>query len=261
MTDAVPADDRGFLLSDGLFETVLFKAGRPALWSEHLERLTRGCGVLGLPAPDLGALALAAAEALSAAGLDQARAAVRLTWTAGSGGRGLERPSEVKPRLIVSASPSTAPEGPATLVLGDIRRNETSPAARLKTLAYLDNVIARRQARAQDADEALMLNTQGELACCAAANLFWIEENRLITPALACGVLDGIMRAQVLLSAPALGLTAIETRVSLKALEGAQAVFITNSLMGVRPVRSLDGRAFGHDRRIDALKRALSEVS
>jgi branched-chain amino acid aminotransferase/4-amino-4-deoxychorismate lyase len=260
MMDTVPAHDRGLLLGDGLFETVLFKAGAPVLWQPHMDRLARGCAALGLPAPDPANLAQAASQGLSALGPDQARAAVRLTWTAGSGGRGLERPSPSQPRLIVSASPAPAPEGPATLALTDIRRNETSPAARLKTLAYLDNVMARRQARALGADEALMLNSRGEVACCAAANLFWMQDDTLFTPAPPCGVLNGIMRAEVLSIAPSLGLEPVETTAGLQALEGAAGVFITNSLIGVRPVRSLDGRALGHDQRIEALARALSEV-
>jgi branched-chain amino acid aminotransferase/4-amino-4-deoxychorismate lyase len=246
MSDAVPADDRGLLLGDGLFETVLFKAGRAILWAEHIDRLARGCAALGLPAPDADALGRTAAAALASAGLGEARAAVRLSWTAGSGGRGLDRPSHVKPRLIVSAAPSERPTSPAVLALSDIRRNETSPTSRHKTLAYLDNVMARRQARAQGADEALMLNSQGEIAGCAAANFFWIEDNCL--------------RAQVLQSAQTVGLQPVETRAGLEALRGVEGMFITNSLIGVRLVASLDSRVIGADPRIEPLKRALAEV-
>jgi branched-chain amino acid aminotransferase/4-amino-4-deoxychorismate lyase len=244
MTSA-PADDRGLLLGDGLFETVLFKAGRAVLWEPHLARLTRGCAALGLPAPVTDDLASQADAAIAAAGLGAARAAVRLTWTAGSGGRGLDRPSPLQPRLIVSAAASALPESPARLVTSSVRRNEGSPASRLKTLSYLDNVLARREALAAGADEALMLNGRGHLASAAAANLFWIADGRLYTPALDCGVLDGIMRGQVIAAAGRVGAPVVEADVPSSDLKGAEALFLTSSLIGLRRVASLDGESCG----------------
>ena len=254
----IPADDRGLQLGDGLFETILADQGRLDAFDAHAQRLIRGCGVLGLPAPSAGDLLSAAEAALTAAGLGGARAAVRLTWTAGSGGRGLERPQALAPRLIVTAAPAAAPAGPARLVTAAIRRNATSPAARLKTLAYLDNVLARHAALAAGADEALMLNTEGEVAGGAAANLFWIAGDRLFTPALACGVLDGIMRGRVLAEAAALGVETIEARAGAAALDVAEAAFLTNSLIGLRAVSEVDGRALGAHPLVDRLARAAS---
>ena len=239
---AVPPDDRGFLLGDGLFETVLAIAGRPLFLDQHLARLARGCGVLGLPAPDDDVVRRAVDQALAGAGLLDARAAVRLTWTAGSGGRGLDRPAPVQPRLVATAAPAPAPLGLASLAMASIRRNQGSPASRLKTLAYLDNVLARREAAAAGADEAAMLNTMGEIACAAAANVFWVRGGRLFTPALDCGVLDGIARGQVLALAAAMGVETMEARAGTEALEAAEAVFLTNSLIGVRAVGRIEGR-------------------
>ena len=175
--------------------------------------------------------------ALEAADLTRARAAVRLTLTAGSGGRGLERPQSLAPRLLAVAAAAPAVVTPARLVVSSVRRNEGSPSARLKTLSYLDNVLARREALARGGDEAVMLNNQGQVACAAAANLFWISDGTLFTPALTCGVLDGIMRRRVMAQS-----AVAEVAVGLEALEGAQAIFLTNSLIGVREVESLDGR-------------------
>lgn len=233
---SIAPDDRGFTLGHGLFETILAVDGALQHWDAHLARLARGCAVLGLPAPEPEA-ALAAAEAAAGSG----RAAVRLTWSAGPGGRGLDPPPKPEPRLVVSAAPAPAPNGPATLVTATVRRNDQSPASRLKTLSYLDNVIARAEARAAGADEALMLNTRGEVACAAAANLFWIEDGTVCTAALACGVLDGIMRAQALAACSALGLPTAEVRAPPERLAG-RAMFLTNSLIGVRRVASWDDR-------------------
>jgi branched-subunit amino acid aminotransferase/4-amino-4-deoxychorismate lyase len=239
---SVPPDDRGLLLGDGLFETLLALSGRPLFLAEHLGRLTRGCAVLGLPPPDEPIVRGAIDQALATAGLTDGRAALRLTWTAGSGGRGLDRPTSLQPRLIVMATPAPAPFEPASLAIVTVRRNAGSPASRLKTLAYLDNVLARREALAAGADEAVMLNTAGEVACAAAANLFWLADGRLRTPALDCGVLDGIARTQVLALASAAGVQSAEVRVGPEALDAAQAIFLTNSLMGVRAVSRLGDR-------------------
>jgi branched-chain amino acid aminotransferase/4-amino-4-deoxychorismate lyase len=233
----IPADDRGFTLGHGLFETVLFERGGLQHWDAHLARLARGCAVLGMPAPDRAACEAAALAA--AAGM--ARAAVRLTWSAGSGGRGLEAPAEMAPRLVVTAGPAAAPQDAASLITASVRRNDGSPASRLKTLSYLDNVLARAEARAAGSDEALMLNTRGEVACAAAANVFWVVDGAVFTPALDCGVLDGIVRGEVLAACARLGLPVEEVRAGPQALAGA-AVFLTNSLIGLRQVDVLDGR-------------------
>ena len=238
----IPADDRGLLLGDGLFETLLAEGGVLRSFEAHLARMTRGCVVIGIAPPDPGVARAALDTALAEAGSGGGRLAVRLTLTAGTG-RGLERPADAAGRLIVQAFPASAPEGPVRLATVDVRRNETSPLSRIKSLSYLDNILARRQARALGAEEALMLNSRGELACAAAANLFWIREGRLFTPSLPCGVLDGIMRDQAIEAARAMGVEVIEAPKPPEALQAAEGAFLTNSLIGVREIASLDGRA------------------
>lgn len=183
---------------------------------------------------------------------------MRLTLTAGSGGRGLDRPARPAIRLFATATPYQKPHGPLALTTVTIRRNEGSPASRLKTLAYLDQVLARREA---GTGEALMLNNRGEVACAAAANIFWLDGGVLFTPALACGVLDGIMRGQALAAARAQGLPVEEVAAPRSALDSAQAVLLTNSLIGLRRVESLDGTALGDAPQISGLAEALSAVS
>jgi branched-chain amino acid aminotransferase/4-amino-4-deoxychorismate lyase len=189
--------------------------------------------------------------------VESGRAAVRLTLTAGSGGRGLDRPGAPTIRLMARAAAATPVSPPAARVLARTRRNEGSPAARLKTLSYLDNVLARGEARAAGADEAVMLNNRGELACASAANLFWITGDTLFTPALSCGVLNGIVRARVLAKAAALGVETVVVAAGVPALEGARAAFLTNSLIGVRPVARFEGRAFAPHDLVDRLRAAL----
>ncbi len=255
---SIPIYDRGLLLGDGLFETLLWRDGALIDFELHADRMERGCAVLGLPAPGADRLADSGFQAVHEAGLVADRAAVRLTWTAGSGGRGLDRPALPEPRLIASAAASFITPGESALVTSAIRRNDGSPASRIKSLAYLDNVLARREARAAGADEALMLNTRGQVACAAAANIFWFESARLCTPALACGVLDGVVRGRVLDEARRLGIETAEVEAGPDALADAAGLFLTNSLIGIRRVSRLDGRAIAPDPRLDALEIRLS---
>jgi branched-chain amino acid aminotransferase/4-amino-4-deoxychorismate lyase len=236
MSAGVPLTDRGLLLGDGLFETVLALDGVLKGPQAHLARMGRGCEVLGLalPDPDL-ALSLMQA-AIADAGLELGRAAVRLTYTAGSGGRGLVRPQDPSPRLFATAAPSPLPGAPARLALASVRRNASSATAHHKTLAYLDNVMARREALAHGADEAVMCNTHGHLACAAAANLFWIEGGVLTTPDLACGALTGP-----------------------EALDKAQAIFLTNSLNGLWSVSHWQGQPVKTDPAANRLLQALMD--
>ncbi len=238
----ISPQDRGFTLGHGLFETVLWEAGRLVRWEAHIARMERGCTALGLPSPDRIAARALCEEMVARAGLGQTRAAMRLNWSAGEGGRGLDMPPMFAPVLTASGAPSAKPTGPLSLFSVSIRRNEASPTSRLKSLSYLDNVLARAEARRAGADEALMLNGRAEVACAAAANLFWLKGGVLFTPALECGVLDGTIRAAVLVAAQSLGAPVETGRFPASALAAADAAFLTNSLIGVRAVRALDGR-------------------
>jgi branched-chain amino acid aminotransferase/4-amino-4-deoxychorismate lyase len=248
----IEPEDRGYALGHGLFETVLWEGHRLAHWEAHLARLARGSAVLGLPAPDPHACRNAVEAAMERANFP-ARGAVRLNWTAGAGGRGLDMPQPLKPQLTASVAPFEPPTGPLKLKTAQTRRNDLSPASRLKTLSYLDNVLARAEARAGGADEALMLNTRGEVTCAAAGNLFWLRDETVCTPALVCGVLDGIIRAEVLAECRRMGIATAEVRAGIGALR-ATSVFLTNSLLGVREVARLDGARLPASRLVAALQ-------
>ena len=255
----IPLNDRGLLLGDGLFETLLWTGdGLPHL-DVHLARMTAGCQTLGLPPLDAETARALCLAAPAEAGLQGVRAAVRLTLTAGSGGRGLDRQGTPTPRLMATAAASPAPTTPVDLMLARTRRNEGSPAARLKTLSYVDNVLARVEARAAGADEAVMRNNHGDLACAGAANLFWIAGGRLFTPALHCGVLNGLTRARVLALARDLDVEVHEIATGAEALDEAEAVFLTNSLIGVRPVRRFEGETFGPHALVERLAEDLPD--
>jgi branched-chain amino acid aminotransferase/4-amino-4-deoxychorismate lyase len=259
MSSAVQTNDRGLLLGDGLFETLLWRDGELVDLELHLRRLARGCAVLGLPAQPREAVLAAAAHALGRLSeADRNRAGVRITCTAGAGGRGLDRSIDLVPTLFAVAFAAPEPNGEATLATVAVRRNEGSPASRIKTLSYVDNVLARREAGETGADEGLMLNNRGEVACAAAANLFWFEDGRLCTPALDCGVLEGTVRSRVLSAAGGLGIETAEVMAARATLDAARGLFLTNSLIGLRRVTALDGRPVQPDPRFDSLAASSS---
>ena len=242
---ALPLDDRGLLLGDGLFETLRAEAGRALDLEAHLERLRAGARALKIPLPEAD-LPRAIDALLAANGLSQGSAALRITLTRGSGPRGLLPPSAPRPRLFMTAVAWTPPpREPLRAILAGVRRNEHSPLSRLKTLNYLDNVLARLEAEERGADEALMLNTAGRLVCATAANLFLVRGRRLFTPPVTEGVLPGIARASVLDLAPRLDLSVAEVPLEPAQLWEADEAFLTNSLIGLRSVVEVDGRAIG----------------
>jgi branched-chain amino acid aminotransferase len=237
--------DRGFLLGDGIFETMLARHGRVAFLDAHLLRLKRGADAIGLALPlDPARIATACTALLDANGLaDAPRATLRLTLTRGPGPRGLAMPPEPAPTLMIAAASAAPPPAGLTAIIATPRRNNRSPSAQLKAIAYLDNVLAKEEARARGAEEALMLDIDGHLACASAANIFVWEGGRLITPSGDCGILAGITRAAILELAPGLGIEVREDRIEAARLTQADGAFLTNSLMGVVPLTRLDGHA------------------
>ncbi len=242
--------DRGFTLGDGVFDTIRAVQGRPFRLRDHLERLQRSAATLEMPLPaGIDGLADAISELLEAKGLVDAM--VRVTLTRGvPAERGLMPPSSPSPNLAISATPfHQQPEeryGTGfTAVLSTIRRNETSPLSYVKSCNYLDSVLARMEAARRGADEAVMLNCAGHLACGTSSNLFLVAQGRLITPSLECGVLDGITRRTVIELAGKMGIGVSQERIPLQALLEAEETFVTNSAVGIMPLVALDGEAIG----------------
>jgi len=236
--------DRGFLLGDGLFETMLALHGHPVFADAHMLRLKAGAELIGLPlpyAPDF--IEAACIEILEANGLDTApRASLRVTVTRGPGPRGLALPPEPRPTVLVTCAAAGAPPARLSLATAMPRRNPWSPSARLKALPYLDNLLAKEEAREKGADDALMLSTNGTIACASAANIFLWEDGKLVTPSGNCGILPGITRAALLELAPEIGIEIAEEEILPARLAHISGAFVTNSLMGLVPVNRIDGR-------------------
>ena len=235
---AVSTADRGFLLGDGVFETVLVINGVPVFWDAHLQRLQNGLKALQIDAP-LQELSTDLVSALAERnGLETRTAALRLTVSRGPGGRGLlaPTPAQSNPTMLLTMAAYDAPPSKAAIRLGisQYRRCEQSISARNKTLNYLDNSLARNEAAASGAGEAVMLNSAGRVACVSAGNIFVFRgDNSLITPPVEEGALPGIVRQHILGRAHEAGLSVAEAPIETHALEKATLI-VTNSLMGIR---------------------------
>lgn len=233
---AFDLNDRGLLLGDGVFDTALILEGRAVYRDAHLARLEAACRTIGL---SVDGKTLAAAMDEAAEGV--ALGSVRLTVTRGPGPRGIVAPRISRPTVIASHAKSVSSTAfqATSLWPGPIRRNETSPCSRIKTLGYLDTIMATQDARERGFDEALFLNCQGRVACAGTGNLFILVGRSLVTPPLDEGVLPGVIRAAVMRLATELQLDVWERPIDLADVMGADAVFMTNSLRLMAQVRTI----------------------
>lgn len=134
-------------------------------------------------------------------------------------------------------------------VTATYRRNSQSPLSQLKTANYLENILARQEAKRAGADEALLLNEKGILAEASMSNLFLVKDGALMTPDLASGILPGITRGVVLEIAAKLGIKAVETEIPPKTISKADEAFLTNSLVEIVPLVELDGKPVSDGKR------------
>lgn len=233
---AIDIADRGFLLGDGVFETILLVDGVPTFLATHLERMRGGAAALGMRADfDEAEIAGVLRALASRNGAAQGFASARLTLTRGAGSRGLAAAQgALSPTLLATAAVYATPETPARLIISRHLRNERSVAARWKTLNYLDNVLARAEAAGAGADEAIMLNAAGRVACASSANIFVLQGGAVRTPPVAEGALPGVVRGVLLSCAKAAGADMREEPMEARDIEAGE-VFLTNSLIGLRP--------------------------
>jgi branched-chain amino acid aminotransferase len=226
--------DRGFTLGDGLFETIRAVDGVPAYAARHLARLRTGAEILGLPVAWTDTQLLSALCGVLAAN-HFANAALRLTLTRGPAARGVLPVGDIYPTTLITAGALPALAGPAWVVVAhSVRRNEFSPLAHIKSLNYLDSIIARREAAARGADDALLLNTQGFLAEASAATIVLHIDGAWVTPPIADGALPGVMRGVILENR-----AVHEMRITMEALRRTHAAFLANSL-GYQSLLAID---------------------
>lgn len=238
--------DHGFLYGHGLFETMRVYNGRVFCLDEHLKRLEAGGKVLGWPEWfDTDHLSKAIYQTLEKNRLQDA--SVRLTVSRGIGATRPDPSSCSQLTVVVFAVPiqpvsNEVYEQGWSVVTSNIRRNLTSPLCNIKVANYLDNILAKAEARQQGASDGLLLNTNGSIAEGTMCNIFFVKDGRLITPDKSSGLLPGITRAKVLQLADQAGIGIEERQVYPGELLGVSEMFMTSSLLEIMPVTMLDQR-------------------
>ncbi len=241
--------DHGFLYGDGVYETIRSYGPRLFMRDQHLSRLFRSAEAIGLTIPiplKEWADILHEAMARNAVGTDQQDAYLRITVSRGAGDIGLNPALCPSPTVVVMAKPLAPPasvlyESGVTIIVASTRRNLPSALPpQVKALNFLNNILAKREAIAADAFESVLLNWEHHLTECTISNLFFVTDGRLRTPALECGLLDGITRGIVIRLADELPIRIEEGRFTVDQLYQADECFLTNTSMEIMPVSMVD---------------------
>jgi len=242
--------DHGLLYGDGVFEGIRIYGRRVFRLEDHLQRFATAAKAIALELP--GGVAAArdvVLETARAFGADEAY--IRLIATRGEGPLGIDPTQCPEPRLIcivdrIAVYPEQKRSAGIDLLTSSWRRPPADVLdPRVKSLNYLNNVLAKLEAKQRGGDEALLLNAAGSIAETSVANVFAVRDGDLLTPPSSDGALEGITRATVLELAGLLGISARTQSLGRFDLFAANEVFLTGSGAGLVPVRSLDGRAIG----------------
>jgi aminodeoxychorismate lyase len=257
----VPVNDRGFLLGDGLFETMRVVGGKPFRFAQHLERMTRGADFLKIQLP----FTPKELEKFAAQLIEQNKmpdAILRVTLTRGAGERGYAFNGESKPTVVMAlhAAPSLQNHVEWNLVTSSFRIPAADSLSSFKTTSKILHIMARAEANEKDADEALLINTNGEVAETTSGNLFWIYDDKICTVPTGRGVLPGITRAIVLEICQALGLQTNKRVIKPEALRNSTGIFVTQSALGIVPIMTFDGEPVVPSPLVDQISNAYNEM-
>lgn len=259
----IPAIDRSFLYGDGVFETIPVYNGKPFRWAQHLERLTRGADFLKIRldfAPK--ELRVLASELIERNQMPNA--VLRLTLSRGPGERGYSPKGADSPLVVMTLHPTQPvdPQNPPRwrLKTSSYKLPASDPLSSFKTNNKLLQVLARAEAEMADADDALMLNTNGEVAETSSANLFWIYRDTVYTTPTGRGALPGITRAVVLELCQALNLPTNKRVIKPESLRKSDGLFLSLSSLGIVPVSAIDEESMPTSPIVDRILTTYYEV-
>jgi branched-chain amino acid aminotransferase len=239
----VSIHDRCFLYGDGLFETLRIYNGKPFRWTQHMERLKCGARFLKIELPlTLEEIRRSVGMLIEQNGVSEA--VLRMTLSRGIGVRGYSTREAKKPFLVMTLHPAPIfdPNNNPVwrLFTSSIRVAANDPFATLKTCNKLAQIYARMEAESQGADDALLLNTNGQVAEAASSNLFWVEHKTIFTTPIADGALPGVTRGVVIELCPRVGFGCEERSISPDQLCQAEGLFLTVTTAEIVEVMSLD---------------------
>jgi 4-amino-4-deoxychorismate lyase len=245
---SVSALDRGLHYGDGLFETIEIQDGHPVFWRRHLRRLEYGCQRMHIPFPGT-ALLTAEAQRLCHGAF---KGVLKIILTRGPGGRGYRHPDQIETTRLLTLHPfpeyheSLQKDGIVARFCA-IRLGLNPALAGIKHLNRLEQVMARAEWRDQGIHEGLMLDIDGHVVEGTMSNLFIVKNGTMYTdPLKHCGV-AGIVREIILEACSAHAMAAVQAPLSKDEFAAAEEVFVTNSLIGIWPVRAIEDYRFNID--------------
>ncbi len=231
---------RTLFYGEGVFETFRYRDKLPVFFDKHYERMKKGAEILGLPLPEINYTVSLVDKAVSESGYSDSY--VKICLLSDGGIRFYELAERGSFLIIVRGY--TVPEWSVKACVNSFKRSSESPVLSIKSMNYLENVLARRGANASGFDETLFLNERDEITEGSASNIFWIKDGVLHTPSIDCGILPGVTRGIILNYASELGLQAEEGHYFLRDLIDADFAFFTNSIIGSLPVSHINTHSF-----------------
>ena len=231
--------DRGLLLGDGVFDTMLYQNNELTYYNDHYKRLKTAAKLLSfnfnLTNEQLKKITT---NLIKKNNFQNKQIAIRTNITRGVSKRGLDFDKSHKVGIYIKLNiiPKSLFMKSIKLGIANIRRNNTSPISQNKTLNYLDNVIEKNRATKNCYEDAIFLNINKKVSSTTTSNIFYVQKNKIYTPPLKDGVLNGVMREQFIKKKIATTQTT-----SLNNLLKSDYIFLTNSVFGIRPVKTISG--------------------
>ncbi len=220
--------DEGYFFGMGVFETIAVESGTPVFLKEHLQRMRKGLEVLQITSSPF--------ENLTEQDILQKCKTLPFE-------RGVLKICVSNQNMFFQTRENfyhvEQYQTGFSVKLASVRRNETSPFTYIKSLNCGDNILTKRLIAKEGADEAIFLNTEGKLAEGAVSNIFFIKGEKIYTPTVGSGILPGVMRDYIIKT-----YSVIEKEIKLDEIAAYDEMFLTNSLMGIMPVRMFENYAF-----------------
>ena len=234
----------GLISGWGVFTTVRIVRGEVFAYERHWRRLEKDSGITRIPLTYTGArVRVHLQEVIRANKVEEGCARIYLIWN----NVGFWKSEEKMPEVDLVITTADVPNYPDTvrLAVREQGRHAASPLAGVKTISWLNSVWAVAEAQREGFDEVVLLNERGEVSECTAANIFAVKGDKVLTPPLSSGCLEGVTRSVLAEVAPDAGTSVVEQTLRLEDLHNAEEVFITSTNRNVIGVREIAGRKIG----------------